>query len=98
MLENIYENSTEYHTRMLPVFVHEISHAIGAPDHYHEPIDDEGTCRSGDICSKCGTNKRPEFCIMNQGGNIGNLSEISRDRIYCSWCISDISKHLNDHH
>ena len=81
---------------MLPCLTHEIAHTIGAPDHYHE-LETGGTCRSGDICSECGNNKRPAYCIMNNVWG-ADLENVDPENIFCQECKVDIISHLNEHH
>lgn len=76
--------------------MHELNHQYGAPDHYHELID-VGTvnerCRGGELCSDCGSNPRPDTCIMYQ-----SLRDINVATIICSECKTDIYTHLEEHH
>ena len=76
----------------IAILMHELNHQYGAPDHYHEILDD-GTCRSGDICSDCGANGRPSSCIMKQG-----RMDITASTVICAACKSDIYAHLEQHH
>ena len=73
------------------VLMHELSHQYGARDHYHELADlsDLSSCKFKEICSECGTNPRPENCIMcNPRIDITNPGTI------CSACIEDILVYL----
>ena len=78
------------------ILMHELNHQYGAPDHYHEIID-EGTpyerCRGGEMCSICGTNKRPKTCIMNN-----SRIDITAESVICQSCKADIYVHLKNHH
>ena len=46
----------------------------------------------GDICSDCGTNKRPETCIMNN-----SRISITEDTVLCDECKQEILAHLRSH-
>lgn len=70
------------------LIMHELNHTIGAPDHYHEILSN-GTCRSGAICSVCGTNPRPSSCIMKSTG-----VSINSNDVICPHCIRDIRTYL----
>ena len=96
VFQEIWSNSTSYYNNMLPCLTHEIAHTIGAPDHYHE-LKTDGTCRSGDICSECGNNKRPAYCIMNNVWG-ADLENVDPENIFCQECKVDIISHLNEHH
>ena len=84
---------------MVPV-IHEISHQIGAPDHYHEMITINGAevCRGGELCGTCNPSTgRPTWCVMDDGrGNDIDINNLNN--IYCSGCKNDIINHLNNHH
>lgn len=75
--------------------MHELNHQFGAQDHYHELADkaDVNSCKFKDICSECGTNPRPESCIMGDP-----TQNISNEYIICDACLEDIRSHLEDHH
>jgi len=76
------------------VLMHELNHQIGAPDHYHEIIDEENNiCRGGDLCYDCGTNARPESCIMAH-----SRTDITASTVICDGCKNDIYDHLSGHH
>lgn len=70
------------------VLFHEICHFFGAPDHYCEIIN--GKCKSGDKCSDCGDNPRPESCIMNNG-----RGDISLSTVLCDACKTDIQDYID---
>ncbi|MBO4770234.1 MAG: hypothetical protein J5563_05570, partial [Clostridia bacterium] len=80
------------------ILMHELNHQFGAPDHYHEILD-EGTpnerCRGGDICSICGDPdlRRPLTCVMNNC-----RIEIDSATVICPGCQTDILNHLENHH
>jgi len=93
MLEKSTQYSKDQDTK--GVLMHELNHAYGAPDHYHELSDknDNGSCIHKEICSTCGINKRPGSCIMNTSG-----IDIWNTDVICSECKDDIIAHLNLHH
>ena len=86
--------NSEYSSQLAPIYLHETAHALGAKDHYHEPIDGSG-CKNIDICSECGINKRDARCIMN--GTRYALIDTPAYLI-CEPCKQEIFAHLNDHH
>ena len=76
--------------------MHELNHQYGAKDHYHEIIDEDTPnerCRGGDRCSDCGSNARPNTCIMNKSD-----IDITISTIICMACKSEIFAHLDEHH
>ncbi len=87
------------------VFMHELNHTIGAPDHYHEQtaLLDITTCLrctsngGNGLCSNAlcnswnGTTNRPSSCIMND-----SRVNISSDSIICDGCKTDILSHLQN--
>ena len=83
--EDRYINSTG-------ILMHELNHQYGVGDHYHEELKDT-PCRSGDKCSFCGINRRPETCVMNR-----SRQDINEETIMCDECLTDIKTHLNKHH
>ena len=75
--------------------MHEMGHIYGAKDHYHELADssDPNSCKFKDICSFCGTNPRPNTCIMYQ-----SRIDISASNVFCVSCFGEVKNHLDDHH
>ena len=66
------------------ILFHELNHQFGAPDHYHEE-DKYHNCINPLYCSTCGSQKRPEECVMNGSTNLNEL---------CDGCKNDILTHL----
>lgn len=90
-------------------FVHEMSHIVGAPDHYHERKQDSygvWYCYSGDICSgtyagsvPCefgATNPRPYNCLMNVSSK--SLENVSYEDVFCSECLNDMLEYSIKHY
>ncbi len=82
---------------MATVLMHELSHTIGAKDHYHHVIeiteDGEEVCKNAEICSTCGTlEKRDINCLMSRA-----TGEVS-SAMYCDSCKEEILAHLESHH
>ena len=73
--------------------LHEISHQIGAPDHYHEILVD-GSGRGKERCATCGTDPRPTWCVMDDTSAVADDAEY----IYCAKCTETIYMHLMSHH
>lgn len=101
ILQEIRSSSSSYSSDILPCFLHELSHDLDAPDHYHEMLkDDAGTyyCRGGDMCITCHPETgRAGWCIMRSGWR-SDLLTCEPDEIYCEECKNDILEHLGKHH
>ena len=67
--------------------IHELSHQIGAPDHYCYGKGSTGKCINSD-CDTCFNNMELRDCIMSS----------REDDMYCEDCINSINQHLADHH
>lgn len=85
---------SEFKRSRISVLTHELSHQLGAPDHYHEILSD-GTCRGGNICSICGINPRPSYCIMNDGW-MNDIASRDSSNVWCEQCKKQISDHINE--
>ena len=72
---------------------HELSHQLGAPDHYCYKDWNENSKCSNDYCDSCvyGYDKIRK-CIM------GYDTLITHQVVYCDDCLSMISDHIEDHH
>ena len=72
---------------------HELSHQLGAPDHYcYEDWDENDKC-SNSYCDRCVYYlDEPRVCIM------GRDTSITDSVIYCENCFRLISEHIEDHH
>ena len=75
--------------------MHELSHQIGAKDHYcKKGITDVGPC-SNMNCDKCHNGyQETRKCIMADGDEL----LFTDNDLYCSECITNILTHLNEHH
>lgn len=95
-LSEIYSPEDEF-VEMQSCLTHELSHFLGAPDHYHE-IREDGSCTGGSLCKKCNpSSNRSTTCIMCNGWqNIASKED--KSQLYCTGCYNDINKHLKDHH
>lgn len=98
-MQNKAGSSTLYYQYVFSTYVHEIAHAIGAPDHYHEDITDENgiiTCRNRTLCYECsGASGRSEWCIMDEGEV--DPENYNVDALFCTDCLNDILEHLADY-
>lgn len=74
--------------------LHELSHQLGAPDHYcYGDQEASGHC-SNTNCRTC--NGLPQLtCVMTSRKNIESINTSS---LYCSACRSTIQNHVNGHH
>ena len=101
LLQNISSSTADYYKDVFSTLVHEISHDIGAIDHYHEILEDEQGnkyCRGGANCYRCNEETgRPMWCIMDQG-TITDPANVDTDNLYCSACLEEIFEHLSSHH
>lgn len=89
-------SAAEIRMNSLRTLMHEISHQLGAHDHYCEgvlPI--IGVC-ANDYCDKCVFKKTQErVCLMTRLGDVENGNEAT---LYCTDCIDIINDHIADHH
>ncbi len=92
-----YSNKNVSEVRIESVFdlMHELSHQLGAPDHYCYNDDGESGNCDNDYCDQCfGNMEKPRNCIMSYRYNI----EEKEDALYCDSCIDTINNHLSGHH
>ena len=89
--------------------LHELSHQLGAPDHYCYGTEENGPNDKCDNpardCYKCDHNYAPEpYCIMSKYAPdaVYEVSKGSSLNIYCyscsGWGSKGIFSHLEDHH
>ena len=91
--EDLSEDELEYKTKR--GFLHELNHQYRLLDHYHKTVKSDGetlVCIHKEICSECGTNRRPYECVM------GHEAYADGKLIICEECQKDILSHLQDHH
>lgn len=93
----LFEDNVDF--RIKSCLMHELSHQLGAPDHYHEceDSDDLSTCKravanggkgycSNESCNlQKGTINRPDSCIMD-----GDAKDIESVNVFCEGCKADI--------
>lgn len=105
-----YTNRSEYEIfiKRIRTLLHELSHHLGAVDHYCYE-DPRGNCSNpGDNCYYCDLGKTEEpTCVMSSEEFVTDLEYILNygdlNDIYCVECMSSthengIVKHLNDYH
>ena len=75
--------------------LHELSHQLGAPDHYCRGASASEGC-SNSYCDTCyfGYNS-PRACVMSREYDLSLLSD---EELYCMDCEAVIESHLADHH
>lgn len=95
-IQEIGTNNSSYYDSRACVLVHEYSHQFGAPDHYHEILEN-GDCRSGENCSVCGSNPREASCIMCSGWR-SDILTCDSDDVWCDRCRQDMNGHVEGHH
>lgn len=80
----------------VPELMHELSHQLGAMDHYcYKDYGIDGKC-TNPYCDKCQNGySTPRACLMSE---YPDLSTIPDEKIYCDDCITMIQAHLNAHH
>ncbi|MBR3961247.1 MAG: RICIN domain-containing protein [Clostridia bacterium] len=90
-------NDAKIREENLLTLMHEISHQLGAYDHYcrKDNVQQNAPCSNPncDLCRVGLTQKRA--CLMSCVGDVENGDESS---LYCSDCISIINAHIADHH
>lgn len=83
------QRTEEYQNRLM----HELSHQLGTPDHYHDP-DGKGGCNNLPYCSDCGEQgARSPNCILYSGVNSSDPNDM-----FCVGCATDIRNHIQNHH
>lgn len=95
---NDYANRSDSEVRResLFTFMHELSHQLGAPDHYCYGIDAGATVCINTDCDVCYNGMdRPRSCMMSYRCDIEAVSEAT---LYCSSCLFAINEHLSNHH
>lgn len=95
---NSYTNKSAAEIREASIFslMHELSHQLGAPDHYCDgPDPNENVC-SNLNCDVCyGGYLSPRNCMMTYRCNI---EETNESTLYCPSCLTTIDNHLSGHH
>ena len=86
--------------------LHELSHQIGAPDHYCYDISSNDCDNPTEDCYKC-DHKLDDAPVCLMSGRIDDIESRLKngtlDSLYCSQCLSAIHEkgvftHLNNHH
>lgn len=93
-----YTNKSDAAVRKESIFtlMHELSHQLGAPDHYCYGIPDGSTVCSNTSCDICYMGRETtRSCMMTYRYDIEATDE---DVLYCSSCLQTIATHLTDHH
>ena len=102
-------NANVLHAIFTYILLHELSHQLGAPDHYcYGDIEEDGTCSNAfQDCWNCDNNLDAQpTCLMNSEYLLDleeRLNNGTINTIYCSQCVSAIHSkgiltHLDDHH
>ena len=93
-MQNIFESNI-YFKSMVSCLVHEKAHIYGAPDHYHEWINEEKTiCRGGERCKTCHPDTgRNESCLMNVGW-IDNIEVENKNTLFCDECVEEMKEYV----
>lgn len=88
-----------YYTMMTSCLTHEMAHIYGAPDHYHEIINEATQeCRGGELCKTCNPETgRDESCIMNEGW-ISDIATRIKTTIFCNECLLDMEAYLEENY
>lgn len=89
-------NKSESEVRSWSIFVlmHELSHQLGAPDHYCYGKATDPSCDNPYCYYHVYGMAYPPNCIMSEHKNI----EVLGNNLYCNDCYSTIFSHLRDHH
>ena len=94
-----HENLGDYEVKKESRFnlIHELSHQLGAPDHYcyKKAGEDEDKKCENKNCTLCTHHKDPPKCIMTKRCD---LADENINTLYCSSCLATIKAHLKNHH
>lgn len=93
--ENNYvnESATKVNIESRFDLLHELSHQLGAPDHYC--YNDKGTAHcSNENCRKC-NGLSQLVCVMTSRKDIEGISTAS---LYCNLCKNTVQNHVDAHH
>lgn len=89
-------SAAEIRMNSLRTFMHEISHQLGAHDHYCSGISQFGDNCTNPYCDICHFELLQErVCLMTRLGDVENGNEAT---LYCTDCIDIITDHIADHH
>ena len=92
------KNDAEYANNVEREYIfdlmHELSHQLGAPDHYCYGVGLFGVC-SNEYCDECQNDRSPRACLMSWRYDVSDLTDES---MYCDDCTTMIDEHLDDHH
>lgn len=95
VLQNVASSTAEYFNDVISTFVHELSHIIGAPDHYHY-LGDDNICDNKELCIQCTPSSgRSTWCIMDKG-KIESYETHDYSMMYCEHCKNDILTYLQE--
>ena len=87
-----YENNVE--REYVFDLMHELSHQLGAPDHYCYGVGLFGVC-SNEYCDECQNDQSPRACLMSWRYDVSDLTD---EAMYCNDCTAMIDEHLDGHH
>lgn len=93
-----YVNKSDAEVRMesLYTLMHELSHQLGAPDHYCYGVSEGDSVCINSNCDICYMGKTvARECMMSYRRDIENWNECL---LYCTSCLSVIDNHLTEHH
>ena len=95
-MQKLHENNL-YNIKASAELLHEISHIIGAPDHYHELVN--GICKNREYCNDTycqGSSGRPTTCLMGRT-DTRDFYYAEAEDIYCTGCYNDIITNLQQY-
>lgn len=93
-----YTNESDAEVRKKSIFtlMHELSHQLGAPDHYCYGVSAGSSVCVNTNCDICYMGETvARTCMMSYRYDIEARDE---DVLYCSSCLQDIAAHLTNHH
>ena len=74
--------------------MHELSHQLGAQDHYCYENGGDGAC-SNDYCDECKNGQEdPRACLMSY---VYDISDLTDENMYCDDCLTIIQEYLNEY-
>ena len=81
--------------KYVEILLHELSHQVGAPDHYCYGKGSSGRCANLD-CDMCYKgHDKIGLCVMEESQYFWTETDMGK---HCSGCRDIINKHLQGHH
>lgn len=78
--------------------MHELSHQLGATDHYCYGKPDENSSCTNEHCYVCNGQPDEKNCLMGSDASTYDIETKNIAEIYCESCLNAINSHLTSHH